>query len=177
MLTALYWTLEREQMQLHLLKEGDWFGMATMAVGLAALQTVLEEGNKDDWFGSPFIFRLTIIAIVFVSLFLWIELSRRKPLVEASAFVPPQLRTWHRGEFLARICAVRFGLHPAAVSGPGAWVQLGANWLGHGLDGIAAARDHSVRSEADGEIRRARDCVDGSLHLCGKQPHEHAYVA
>jgi DHA2 family multidrug resistance protein len=82
MLTALYWTLEREQMQLHLLKEGDWFGMATMAVGLAALQTVLEEGNKDDWFGSPFIFRLTIIAIVFLSLFLWIELSRRKPLVE-----------------------------------------------------------------------------------------------
>src|SRR5215813_14219277 len=124
-------------MQLHLLKEGDWFGMATMAVGLGALQTVLEEGNKDDWFGSPFIFRLTIIAIVFLSL----------------------LRTWHRGEFLARICAVRFGLHPAAVSGPGAWVQLGANWLGHGLDRIAAARDHSVRSEADGEIRRARDCV------------------
>src|SRR5262249_2951407 len=82
MLTALYWTLEREQMQLHLLKEGDWFGMATMAVGLAALQTVLEEGNKDDWFGSPFIFRLTIIAIVFLSLFLWIELSRQKPLVE-----------------------------------------------------------------------------------------------
>jgi len=59
MLAALYWTLEREQMQLHLLKEGNWFGMATMAVGLGALQTVLEEGNKgnkDDWFGSPFIF-------------------------------------------------------------------------------------------------------------------------
>jgi MFS transporter, DHA2 family, multidrug resistance protein len=69
MLIALYWTLEREQMQLHLLKEGDWFGMATMAAGLAALQTVLEEGNKDDLFGSPFIFRLTIIAIVFLSLF------------------------------------------------------------------------------------------------------------
>src|SRR5262245_37807669 len=66
MLIALYWTLEREQMQLHLLEEGDWFGMATMAAGLAALQTVLEEGNKDDWFGSPFIFRLTIIAIVFL---------------------------------------------------------------------------------------------------------------
>jgi DHA2 family multidrug resistance protein len=25
---------------------------------LSALQTVLEEGNKDDWFSSPFILRL-----------------------------------------------------------------------------------------------------------------------
>ena len=39
-------------MQLGLLKEGDWAGIVTMAVGLSALQTLLEEGNKDDWFGS-----------------------------------------------------------------------------------------------------------------------------
>ncbi len=45
-------------MQLKLLKEGDWAGIATMAIGLSALQTVLEEGNKDDWFASPFILRL-----------------------------------------------------------------------------------------------------------------------
>ena len=29
-----------------------------MAIGLGALQTALEEGNKDDWLGSPFIVRL-----------------------------------------------------------------------------------------------------------------------
>ena len=45
-------------MQLGLLRQGDWLGIATMAIGLGALQTVLEEGNKDDWFGSPFIVRL-----------------------------------------------------------------------------------------------------------------------
>ena len=38
-----------------------------MAIGLAALQTVLEEGNKDDWFASPFIFRLAIVAAVFLT--------------------------------------------------------------------------------------------------------------
>ena len=43
---------------------GDWPGIATMAIGLAALQTVLEEGNKDDWFGSPFIVRLSVVAAV-----------------------------------------------------------------------------------------------------------------
>jgi DHA2 family multidrug resistance protein len=36
-----------------LIRQGDWLGIITMAIGLAALQTVLEEGNKDDWFGSP----------------------------------------------------------------------------------------------------------------------------
>jgi DHA2 family multidrug resistance protein len=82
MIAALAWTLEHEPMQLHLLKEGDWAGIAAMAVGLGALQTVLEEGNKDDWFGSPFIFRLAIVATVSLSAFVWIELRRAKPLVE-----------------------------------------------------------------------------------------------
>jgi DHA2 family multidrug resistance protein len=81
MLAALYLTLERTPMQLKLLKEGDWAGIATMAIGLSALQTVLEEGNKDDWFSSPFILRLAALALVSLSLFVWIELSIEKPLI------------------------------------------------------------------------------------------------
>src|SRR5262249_58908874 len=42
---------------------------------------VLEEGNKDDWFGSPFILRLAIMAAVFLSAFVAIELNVRKPLL------------------------------------------------------------------------------------------------
>jgi DHA2 family multidrug resistance protein len=81
MVSALYLTLERQPMQLKLLKEGDWAGMFTMAIGLAAFQTVLEEGNKDDWFASPFILRLAIVALVSLSLFVWIELTVEKPLI------------------------------------------------------------------------------------------------
>ena len=81
MVTALYLTLERQPMQLKLLREGDWAGIFTMAVGLSALQTVLEEGNKDDWFSSPFILRLAIVAAVSLSLFVWIELTIEKPLI------------------------------------------------------------------------------------------------
>jgi DHA2 family multidrug resistance protein len=81
MVTALYLTLERQPMQLSLLKEGDWTGIATMAIGLSAFQTVLEEGNKDDWFSSPFILRLAAIAAVSLSLFVWIELTTAKPLI------------------------------------------------------------------------------------------------
>jgi MFS transporter, DHA2 family, multidrug resistance protein len=81
MVSALYLTLERQPMQLKLLKEGDWAGIVTMAIGLSALQTVLEEGNKDDWFASPFILRLAAIALVSLSLFIWIELTTEQPLI------------------------------------------------------------------------------------------------
>jgi DHA2 family multidrug resistance protein len=81
MIAMLWFALDRAPMQLNLLREGDWFGIATMATGLAALQTVLEEGNKDDWFGSPFIVDLSVIAAVALSLFLAIELTANKPLL------------------------------------------------------------------------------------------------
>jgi DHA2 family multidrug resistance protein len=81
MVAALYLTLERQPMQLKLLKEGDWAGIFTMAIGLSAFQTVLEEGNKDDWFSSPFILRLALVALVSLSLFVWIELTIEKPLI------------------------------------------------------------------------------------------------
>ena len=81
MVTALYFTLERQPMQLKLLREDDWAGIATMAIGLSAFQTVLEEGNKDDWFASPFILRLAVVALVSLSLFVWIELTVEKPLI------------------------------------------------------------------------------------------------
>lgn len=81
MLAMLFATLERQPMQLQLLKQGDWFGILTMAIGLGALQTVLEEANKNDWFGSPFIVRLTAIAVVCLGLFIWIEFTVKYPAV------------------------------------------------------------------------------------------------
>ncbi|OAF06423.1 MDR family MFS transporter [Bradyrhizobium neotropicale] len=81
MITMLFFSLEATSMKLSQLAEGDWAGIITMAIGLAALQTVLEEGNKDDWFGSPFIVRLAVIAAVALALFLAIELTAKKPLL------------------------------------------------------------------------------------------------
>ena len=102
MVTTLYLTLERQPMQLGLLREGDWFGIATMAVGLAALQTVLEEGNKDDWFGSPFIVRLAIVAALSLALFVWNELVVEKPLLRLRL-----LKQWNFG--VGTIAAVFLG--------------------------------------------------------------------
>ena len=87
MVGMLWYSLETKPMNLALLREGDWFGIVTMAIGLSALQTVLEEGNKDDWFGSPFIVKLSIVAAVALSAFLWIELTARKPLLNLRLLV------------------------------------------------------------------------------------------
>jgi len=81
MLALLWVSLEKKPMQLHLLKDGDWPGIATIAIGLGTLQTVLEEGNRNDWFGSSFILWLSVTAVVSLALFLWIELRSERPLV------------------------------------------------------------------------------------------------
>jgi DHA2 family multidrug resistance protein len=81
MLATLWPTLRSAPMKLGLLRQGDWPGIATLAIGLASLQTVLEEGNKDDWFGSPFILRLSVVAAVSLAVFLWIELTSPHPLL------------------------------------------------------------------------------------------------
>jgi len=81
MLGMLWVSLEKKPMQLGLLRTGDWAGIATMAIGLSALQTALEEGNKDDWFGSPFIVKLMIVAVIALSAFLVIELRSSHPLL------------------------------------------------------------------------------------------------
>jgi DHA2 family multidrug resistance protein len=84
MVVTLWLTLEREPMRLGLLGQADWLGILTMAIGLTALQTVLDEGNKDDWFDSPFILRLSIVAAVFLAVFVWIELKAANPVVNLS---------------------------------------------------------------------------------------------
>ncbi|HTY66576.1 MAG TPA: MDR family MFS transporter [Alphaproteobacteria bacterium] len=87
MVAMLWVSLEKAPMQLGLIRQGDWPGVVTMAIGLGALQTVLEEGNKDDWFGSPFIVRLAVIAAVSLGLFLVIELTVKKPLLNLRLLV------------------------------------------------------------------------------------------
>lgn len=81
MFAALAWALPKAPMKLDLLKRGDWLGIGVLAVALGTLQTVLEEGNQEDWFGSTFILRLSIVAALSSIAFVWIELTRPEPVV------------------------------------------------------------------------------------------------
>jgi DHA2 family multidrug resistance protein len=81
MLAMLWVSLPRTPTNLSVLRQGDWAGIATLAVGLSALQTVLEEGQKDDWFGSPFIVKLSLIAASALIAFVVVELRSAHPLL------------------------------------------------------------------------------------------------
>ncbi|MDE1148152.1 MAG: MFS transporter [Azospirillaceae bacterium] len=52
-----------------------------MAVGLSALQILLEEGGRKDWFSSAFIVEAAIVAAVGLAAFVIIELGRTQPFI------------------------------------------------------------------------------------------------
>jgi DHA2 family multidrug resistance protein len=81
MLSMLWYGLPKAPMQLSLLRRGDWHGIALMAVGLAALQTVLDDGNVYDWFGSPYIVKLSLVAAVTLAAFVVLEFFTPEPVV------------------------------------------------------------------------------------------------
>ena len=81
MFAMLWFSLEAEPRRFELLRRGDWLGIATIAIGLGSLETVLEEGEKDDWFGSTFIVRLSIVAAVAVAVFVVSQLVRKGTLL------------------------------------------------------------------------------------------------
>ncbi len=86
LIAAVWFTMEKQPMNLGLLKKGDWWGILTMAIGLAALEIVLEDGNRKDWFGDPGIVKLAWIAAIFIPAFIFIELRQKEPLVDLRLF-------------------------------------------------------------------------------------------
>ena len=60
----------------------DWMGILYLALGLGALQTVLEQGQQDDWFSSPFIQRMALLSVVGLVLFVREELRVAHPAVD-----------------------------------------------------------------------------------------------
>ena len=60
----------------------DWTGIGLLALGLASFQTMLEEGQQDDWFSSRFISTMGFLAVVGIVTFLWWELHVDKPAVD-----------------------------------------------------------------------------------------------
>lgn len=81
MLAGVWYGIYQQKPQYESLKQGDWFGIASMVIGLGSLQIVLEEGNRKDWFGSQLIVRLSILAVIFLALFFAIELTRKQPFI------------------------------------------------------------------------------------------------
>src|SRR5271154_2604894 len=64
----------------------DYIGISLLALGIGALQVVLDKGQEDDWFGSRFITRLVIVSVVcLVGLIIW-EWRHKAPIIDVHLF-------------------------------------------------------------------------------------------
>lgn len=64
----------------------DYIGIGLLAIGIAALQVVLDKGQEDDWFGSHFILILAIISVIALGiLFVW-EWFHEQPVIDVQLF-------------------------------------------------------------------------------------------
>jgi DHA2 family multidrug resistance protein len=70
-------------------KNMDWAGIALLCLGLAAMQYVLEEGQRNYWFESRLIFGLTLAAVFVLAAFVIRELTAPVPVVDLTLFKDP----------------------------------------------------------------------------------------
>ncbi len=64
----------------------DYIGIALLALGVGALQVILDRGEEDDWFGAHSILTLAIVSgVCLVSLVIW-EWFSKHPIIEVRLF-------------------------------------------------------------------------------------------
>jgi DHA2 family multidrug resistance protein len=137
----------------------DKVGLGLLVVWVGALQIMLDEGRNHDWFNSPEICWLAVIAAIgFVAFLIW-ELTEANPIVNLKIFR-------HRGfAAAATTYAVGFGAFFASIVLLPLWMQtnLGytATWAGYatGIMGILAVVCSPL-------VGKAVEKVDARLIVC-----------
>jgi MFS transporter, DHA2 family, multidrug resistance protein len=64
----------------------DYIGFSLLALGVGALQIMLDKGQEDDWFGSHFITMLAITAAVCLTALVIYEWFHKDPIVDVRLF-------------------------------------------------------------------------------------------
>jgi DHA2 family multidrug resistance protein len=71
----------------------DYWGLGLVALGVGALQMVMDKGQELDWFGSHWITIGLIFAAIMLVAFVWRELHHPHPIVELSLLRKRNLAT------------------------------------------------------------------------------------
>src|SRR4249919_3454250 len=88
----------------------DYWGIGMLAVGIGALQIVLDKGQEEDWFSSNMIVVLSIVAAVTLGALIWHLLVTDEPIVDLRVF---KERSYAVGVFLMTV--VGFVLYGSMV--------------------------------------------------------------
>jgi MFS transporter, DHA2 family, multidrug resistance protein len=88
----------------------DWWGIGYLALGIGALQVMLDKGQEEDWLSSGFIRVLLAMTVCGLVFFIIRELTAEHPIVDLRVF---KVRTYATGVFLMTI--VGFVLYGSIV--------------------------------------------------------------
>jgi DHA2 family multidrug resistance protein len=91
----------------------DYWGLALLTVGLGSLQVVLDKGQREDWFNSSFIIAFSIVSIVTLVALVFVELTRKQPIVNLRLFKDVSFAS---GNFI--MFMVGYGLYGSVVMIP-----------------------------------------------------------
>ncbi|PWK92927.1 DHA2 family efflux MFS transporter permease subunit [Fulvimonas soli] len=83
---AITWALLRKRETRTVRMPIDMVGLGLLVVGVGALQFMLDNGNDHDWFASPMITTLGIVALVCLTFLVVWELHAKHPVVDLSLF-------------------------------------------------------------------------------------------
>ena len=138
----------------------DYWGIGMLAVGIGALQIVLDKGQEEDWFSSHGITALAVISAVTLVALIIHELVRRASDRRSARLQGTQLRGRRVPDDRRRLRAVR--QHGAAADLAADAARLSGAPGGH-RDGAARHRLvplHADRRDPDGTLRPA-EAADG----------------
>jgi DHA2 family multidrug resistance protein len=84
LIAMLLATLGRAPLQFGELRNADWIGLLMMTIALACVTVVLEEGQREAWFDSELITRLTLLSAVSFAILIWVERRHHNPVIRLS---------------------------------------------------------------------------------------------
>jgi MFS transporter, DHA2 family, multidrug resistance protein len=119
---GLTWSIYRERETSTRKLPIDGVGLTLLVLWVGSLQVMLDKGKEEDWFNSPMIVVLAVVAVVSFLVFLVWELTDEHPVVD--------LRLFKRPNFAYGVLAlsVAYGLFFGNVVIMPLWLQ---QWMGY----------------------------------------------